>query len=80
MKLQFHNGIANIEYDTSPSGDKFARVKLNADNKKIDNLFSEVSDWVKTQKIDGEDCEHTVLLMKHKEPYMVVFKKVMIDG
>jgi len=77
MKLEFNNGIVDVEYDASPSGDKFARIRLSPTKKGCTmNLYEEISDWVKTQKIDGEDCEHTVLLMKHKDPYMVVFKKV----
>jgi len=77
MKLQFDNGIASVEYDISPNGDKFARVKFTPLKKSLTmKLYEEISDWVSTQKIDGEDCEHTILLMKHKDPYMVVFKKV----
>lgn len=77
MKLEFNNGIVDVEYDTSPSGDKFARIRLSPTEKGYTmNLYEEISDWVKTQRIDGEDCEHTVLLMKHKDPYVVVFKKV----
>ncbi len=79
MNLEFDNGNAIVEYDKSPNGETFARIRLRPTKLEYNmKLYEEITDWVKTQKINGEDCEHSVLLMKHKEPYMVVFKEAKV--
>ena len=77
MEYRFINGYARIEHRVSPNGTPEAVIHLTPNGGTLDNLFQEVSAWVKTQKIGGADVDHTILLMKHtNEPYMVAFKAV----
>ena len=77
MQYSFENGQATIEHRVSPNGTPEAVIHLTPNGGALDNLFQEVSAWVKTQKIGGADVDHTILLMKHTDaPYMVAFKAV----
>ena len=79
MNYKFSNGNIEVNFARSPNGQRYARIDLNAnDATKVTPLFNEVSNWVKTQRIEGEECEHTILLNKNYTPYIIVFKKVNI--
>tara|TARA_R100001460_G_scaffold314_12_gene1534 strand:+ start:1316 stop:1555 length:240 start_codon:yes stop_codon:yes gene_type:complete len=79
MNYKFNNGDIEVKFARSPNGQRYARIDLNAkDVTKTTPLFDEVSDWVKTQRIEGKECEHTILLNKNYAPYIIVFKKVKI--
>ncbi len=77
MNYEFNNGNIEVSFARSPNGQRYARVDLNAnDVTKTTSLFNEVSEWVKTQRLDGKECEHTIMLNKNYAPYIIVFKKV----
>ena len=81
QEYRFENGEASIEHRVSPNGTPEAVIHLwpKAGDKLrvVEALYQEVSAWVKTQKIDGLDVDHTILLMKHTDdPYLVAFKAV----
>jgi len=77
MNYKFNSGDIEVKFAKSPNGQRYARVNLKPkDATKTMPLFSEVSGWVKTQKIEGEECEHTIMLSRNYNPYIIVFKKV----
>ena len=77
MNYEFNNGNIEVNFARSPNGQRYARINLNAnDATKVTSLFNEVSEWVKTQRLDGKECEHTIMLNKNYAPYIIVFKKV----
>ena len=93
MNYEFNNGDIEVKFAKSPNGQRYARVYLKPkdgtkryaridlnvkDVTKTTPLFDEVSEWVKTQRIEGKECEHTILLNKNYAPYIIVFKKVKI--
>ena len=79
MNYKFNNGDIEVKFARSPNGQRYARINLNAkDVTKTTPLFNEVSDWVKTQRIEGKECEHTIMLNKNYAPYIIVFKKVNV--
>ena len=79
MNYKFNNGDIEVNFAKSPNGQRYARINLNANHvTKTTSLFNEVSEWVKTQRIEGVECEHTILLNKNYTPYIIVFKKVKI--
>ena len=79
MIYEFNNGDIEVKFGRSPNGQRYARVNLKPkDTAKTMPLFTEVSGWVKTQRIEGEECEHTIMLSRNYNPYIIVFKKVNI--
>lgn len=77
VKWKFNSGNIEVKFAKSPNGQRYARVNLKPkDATKTMPLFEEVSGWVKTQKIEGEECEHTIMLSRNYNPYIIVFKKV----
>ena len=73
----FTNGYVSITHRVSPNGTPEAVIQLWPRTGSLDDLFREVSAWVKTQKIGGLDVDHTILLVRHTDaPYMVAFKAV----
>ena len=79
MIYEFNNGDIEVKFGRSPNGQRYARVNLKPkDTTKTMPLFTEVSGWVNTQRIEGEECEHTIMLSRNYNPYIIVFKKVNI--
>jgi hypothetical protein len=71
MSYRFKNGIATMKHRVSPNGTREIVIHLTPDGDKLDDLYQEVSAFVKTEA----NVEHTILLMKHTDaPYMVAFK------
>ena len=79
MNYKFNSGDIEVKFAKSPNGQRYAKVNLKPkDATKTMPLFNEVSGWVKTQRIEGEECEHTIMLNKNYAPYIIVFKKMNI--